>query len=290
MGKYEDLVSGNLVKAIKAMGLRMGYDGKVNVPYHLELETPWIEQGACPDRECLLWKDIIFENFRVIHPGCMSCWKIYYFPETVEELFDVYEQQKSQSFSRIVPSCKCGIETRGYSGHLGGYAAFWYNPLGCGLKQARENTKRLSELYQKELRLKRGCTEMEQFTINKFGADSTRWNRMIELTKEKLERLEDLFIVDTAYRKERRPEALRRDTEQRWIEYAAQHGDQTYLKFTDGKLVPELKTYHGSIDTEKEIDDGFIWKYYLKHRCQDSNGGESRGEKKVLIANLEEAE
>lgn len=287
MAHFEKLMKVNIADAVQAMGLKMSYSGKVNIPYHLELDNAWIEQGACPNRECLLWKDIIFEKFNIIHPGCVSCWKTFYRPKNLKELYEIYELQKRNAEHGIVPSCKCGIETRPYVGGLGGYGAFWYNSLGCGLDQARENTKQLSEVYGKELQLKRGCTEMEQFTIGRLGMDSTKWNDLIEIAKEKLSILELTFEVDTEYRRHPRPLALRIKTETRWIRWAAEHGDLTYLDFVDQALIPSLHIYTKSIDRGRDIDDGAIWNHYRRYGANDERVGGTHGkQEKALIAEL----
>lgn len=289
MSYYEKLSKVNIAEAVQAMGFKMDFDGRVRIPYHLDLQTPWIEQGICKDRNCFLWKGIMFDNFKVIHPGCMSCWKIFYIPKNLKDLFDVYEIQKSQSFASIVPSCKCGIETRNYTGRLGGYGAFWYNPLGCGLEKARENTAKLSEIYKRKLRLKRGCTEMEQFTITRLGLDSSRWEELLDIARQKLEIIEATFDINPLERSVKRPLSLRLKTEKWWIEWAADHGDMTYLEFVDKPFIPSLRMYENSIDRGKEIDDGYLWNYYKKHGLRkDIDDKCSRGTEETLIATLED--
>lgn len=288
MAYYEQLMKVNIAEAVQRMGLKMDYDGKVRIPYHLELESPWIEQGACPKRECLLWKDIFFDNFRVIHPGCMSCWKTYYVPQSVKELFEIYEIQKDNAQHGIVPSCKCGVETRPYTGRLGGYGAFWYNPLGCGLEEARKNTEKLSAVYKRKLLLKRGCTEMEQYTIRNYRKPSSEWVDFLKPSKEKLQILDLTFLVDPTYRTKRRPIALRLKTEALWIRYAFEHGDKTYREYTDGPMAPTLEQYRNSIHNEKDIDDGTVWEQYRTTGInQERVGGLDGKQEKALITSLE---
>ncbi len=287
MGHYEKLMKLNIADAVEAMGLKMDYDGRVNIPYSLKLKTAWIEQGNCPDRLCLLWLDIFFTHFQVIHPGCMSCWKIFYKPKTLRELYDIYEMQKHNEAHGVVPSCKCGIETRPYSGNLGGYGAFWYNPLGCGLDQARENLGRLKQIYGKKLLLKRGCTEMEQFTIQRLGVDSTKWDQLLLPSAEKLKVLEEVFFTNPNYRNENRPLPVILKTEASWIRHAAHHGDLTYLDFTDGKLIPSLHIYGDSIDRGKDIDDGHIWRHYNEQKSTTkADGGKGSKSKKAIFTKL----
>jgi len=273
MARYEELMRQNIADAVQAMRLKMDYDGTVTIPYALELDNNWIEQGIDPERNCLLWLNIFFEHFRVIHPGCMSCWKIFYKPATLRELYEIYDLQKKGIWKGIVPSCKCGIENRPYSGNLGGYAAFWYNPLGCGLRKARENLKKLRKIFGKDLQLKRGCTEMEQFTVSHLGMDSSRWNELIPAAKKKLEMLERTFRVDDSYKRYNRPMPVKVKTEAAWIRHAAHHGDLTYLSYVEKALIPSLHMYRNSIDRERDIDDGYIWKQYSKSKSGSKSGG-----------------
>ena len=288
MSLYENLQKVNIADAVKNLGLAMDYDGKVRIKHKLMIDSPWIEKPPCADRNCLLWKDIFFDHFRVIHPGCMSCWKTYCFPETVKELFEIYELQKDNEAHGIMSSCKCGVETRPYTGQLGGYAAFWYNPLGCGLEKARENTQRLSEIYKRPLLLKRGCTEMEQYTIRTYRKDSSEWEKFLEPSKAKLEILELTFEVDKKELFKPKPLSVVFQTLGHWIRYAFEHGDMTYLEFTDHPLKPVLRQYMDSIDKGKEIDDGYLWNDYRKHGINKERvGGVDGKQEQALLTSLE---
>ena len=263
MVSYEELCRRNVAEAIQRLGYRMELDGTVQLPYVMEPETPWVIVGKSKHRECLKWLHVYFQHFRVIHPGCLSCWKTYYVPKTVRELFEIAEEQRSEPERGIVNAAKCGIEKRGITGRLGGYGAFWYNPLGVGLGQARQNTERLARHYGKELRLKRGCTEMEHFTVKHLGLDSSQWSQLYDVGREKIEQLERIFFLDERQFGPTLP--IVRDNAYRvWIEWAAEHGDKTYLDFVSAPFFPELREYRNSIDTVREVDDGTIWRDYTK--------------------------
>jgi len=84
--------------------------------------------------------------------------------------------------------------------------------------------------------LKRGCTEFEL----RLGA-STEWDNLpIDLELEK-------YILDNVvleFGDTEAPDYLRRSIKRQWIEFAHEHGDETYKKFTGGKpLKPRLVTY-----------------------------------------------
>lgn len=282
MGLYESLKKMNVVEAIRATGYKMDLDGKVRIPLKGDTDGVWLSRTKDPQRECIKWLSVYFQYFKVIHPGCMSCWKIFYFPRTVEELFEIHEKQKEHKLGRIA-NCKCGIETRAYSGRLGGYAAFWYNKLGCGLDKAREVCKQLGEEYQLPLKLKRGCTEMEQFTINHLGLDSSEWDRLLEPARHKLTLLEHIFELDES-KIPVQTQMVVNDIKTRWIEFAAEHGDMTYRKFVDKEFFPQLKEYSSSIDRGRDIDDGRIWRDYKKFGIGEELTCKQNGEPKIITS------
>jgi len=49
------------------------------------------------------------------------------------------------------------------------------------------------------------------------------------------------------------PEQFQIDITQRWIDWAAQNGDKTYLKYRSTPLIPPYVLYHDSIHSEKDF-------------------------------------
>lgn len=249
MALYEQLVEFDLVPRIMDMGLRLEWDGTVKVesPYP-DLRSSWIEAKVCEDRLCGLWLHIFFSYFQLIHTSCMSCWKIFYQPQTVEELFRIHKLQTEKDFD--LPS-KCGLELRSITGGIGGYRAFWYNPLGCSLDEARANCKQVEKLIGKPVQLKRGCTEMEVHTKRRFGIGSDDWDKLkIPQSLAFQEQLEAVFVP--CYEHHLTPVLMWKHIMRKWIEFAMQHarttGDVTYKKFIEptSDLV-QVVTYKGSI-------------------------------------------
>lgn len=210
-----------------------------------ELDSPWI---VVPDsqRECLIPHSFLLPYFNIIAQDCFDCWKCVYRPPTLKKLFEVFEFQQKRGIS-----AKCGIERRGYSGHKGGYGAFWYVPLGSGLKEAREYTKDLNKQLSgigASVFLKRGCTEFE----NVFGP-SDKWDHLREPFAEFEKGLRKYIVVEnevplnTEAGKERELDVI-----QRWIIHAAEHGDPTYLEYKEKPFWAPSVTYNGSSHREED--------------------------------------
>ena len=252
MGQYEDLCRIDVIPVIKQMGLEMDWEGKVRVVPRLNLDHVWIESGLCENRKCTLWLNVFFSHFSLLPKQCMGCWKIFYQMDSVRELWRVHKLQQSGDGTELVS--KCGIEARPFTGKLGNYMAFWYNPLGCGLEEARENLKKVHKAVgNRNAQLKRGCTEMEIYSKQRFGAPSDRWDELKTPQADLLqELLESTFVLDDAKIGERTPTALRVNIIKRWIHYAMEHGDKTYLDFVDAPLVPSLVLYGNSIHREED--------------------------------------
>lgn len=279
MALYEELARINILGAIKGR-FKMNTDGRIPITLTMDLNQVWINNGRDPNRECILWLWTFFKYYSVLPSHCLCCWKTYCAPESLRELMEIhkFQQEDSRTFADI--SCKCGIEIRPFSGGLGQYRAFWYNPLSGGLAQARKNTHTLSEALGRKLFLKRGCTEMEQFTRAAFNKGSDSWEDVVNAgMKFKQELLESTFFIDGEM-PNKLPKALEVDILQRWIEFAAEHGDQTYLDFVDKPFFPKLTQYIGSIHNPKDFPGGD----YGKHNNESEQG---RTEESPRVETLE---
>ena len=251
MAMYEELSKINIVRPIIGVH-KMDPDGRIGIPLTMNLQNPWLENGIDHQRKCMLWLQTYFKRFQVLPKGCTECWKTYYFPETLKELMEIYRFQQEDSKTFVNITAKCGIEVRPFTARLGGYGAFWYNPLGCGLAQARKNTYTLSEALGKKLLLKRGCTEMEHYTKRAFGFGSDDWNKVLGPRQRFMEELLDSTFYIKGEVPDRTPEALAVEIKMRWIEHAAEHGDKTYLDFVDEPFFPSIVQYAGSIHNPKD--------------------------------------
>jgi len=254
---YDKLGDEDLLRPIigflqRSSNYHLGEDGMVHTTmWGVEPDTPWVHNYSDPKKDCGLWHHIMFDLYGFIPTLCMECWKIVVIMDTVEQLFDMDEMQRE-----LGEFSKCGIEVRDYTPRL--YGAYFYND---SIEQGQERYHQVvaamkkrpilaslleekdEDDFPKKIILKRGCTEFER----KFPK-SNNWvatEEQVEMEK----RIIALFDRDFPLSHQllnQKPHVYRK-----WIEYAASHGDKTYLKFNDGKpLFPGPVTYH-KIDLTK---------------------------------------
>jgi hypothetical protein len=190
----------------------------------------------------------MFDIYGILPSACLQCWKVVYSPQTLEQLFETIEVQR-----KIGKPCKCGIEIRPQTDRL--YGAYWYNrSLDEGQERYREVLAALqeneilapsvSELdqdgYPTNLILKRACTEFELA----FGP-SNMWDGIItdeQLSRE--EKISEMFDTSAHSSMEQDPR-IQEKVKMRWIKWAYENGDKTYLKYTDNQpLYKKCLTYH----------------------------------------------
>lgn len=238
MSLYTELLMGDVLSPIvgqlQSGRLRLHANGKITESTRLAFERPWLTAVVDRERNCSKWLEIYFKIYKIIPKGCRNCWKIAFRPKTLEDAFKVLELQKEMGINS-----KTGLERRGKTGNKGGYASFWYADLSDGLEEAREIyslvIRKLNEVigYADGTTLKRGCTEMEQFSNGTFG-NSSQWDsreKVFDMT-EKL--LDTVFEIPELYKGDM-PQMVTNFIKINWIEWAYEHGDETYLKFTDGQ-------------------------------------------------------
>jgi len=275
MGEYQELAKRNVLKPIEkhidAGVMRVHYDNTVTAETVPKRHTPFIMVEHPWDRNCSKWFQIYFELYGLLPPPCMNCWKIVAKPKTLRELMEIHALQKTLGLP-----AKAGMEVRTYTSGI--YSAFWYCPMKEGLEGALELYKLVNDDLSKrgiECILKRACTEMEM----KYGA-SNMWlpnNKQQEF----FDRLEKIFKVK-AHDSKTIPmyyDSIKRE----WIEWAYQHGDETYLRYTDNKpMYAPLVTYHdrlpGGVPIEiqpftVEVDDGAIESYLRSKNCERYSAG-----------------
>ncbi len=215
-------------------------DCKITSTQRIDWSTTWYHVRMHPDLNCFFNHNVLFNEvsmkmapeFRFVPSPCHNCYKVVARPANLEQLMDVLEMQRVMNW----PS-KCGIETRNYV--CGLYGAYWYN---TGRDEGLETYKRVKSVIDKKypdmpLVLKRACTEFEM----NCGPSDT-WK-----ITDKQKHIEDLcrryFSPDNIKRSQ--PDISHWHVIRQWIEFAYEHGDKTYLKYTDGKpLFPEYVTYH----------------------------------------------
>jgi hypothetical protein len=221
-------------------------EGKIEVNrLQTAMDSPWVHHGHTDWARCMMWSRIMFyavglrmgQHFADGRPfvpsGCQNCYKVVVRPQNLAQLFAL--DQLEIDMGR--PS-KCGIEIRQTVHGL--YGGYFYN---LGLEAGQECYQSVREAVSRAIEpdvpviLKRGCTEMEHIV-----GPSDKW----EVTEEQ-RIIEDLimqWVVDPKD-SDGQPDPLVWRIKRKWIEYAYQHGDETYKLFTGGKsVVPGYVTYH----------------------------------------------
>lgn len=229
--------------------LRVTAENKL-VPNESILPSVWIRSVHGAERACTLWT--LWQNYyRFIPKGCRDCWKLTFSPTTLKEVYATEKVQKELG----IPA-KVGMETRSWTGNVGGYSAFWYCPLGCGLEEARGMHAKVKGALTKELKhsvdliLKRGCTEFERL----MGPSDT-WDRLAEergwdaLEGLLTEVYEPQVLVEV-------PQILDINVKLRMIYFAHEHGDATYKEFVGVDQLPPLTRYERSIHSVKDYPKG----------------------------------
>lgn len=233
---YMNMEKLDLVGKLRPLLDRGGYilrpeDGKF-VPRQSSMahNAPWIYVKPDPKARCDLYHRVFFRILNHIHSYCRGCWKVVVRPQTLEQLFDLYELQRDLG----VP-CKCGTEHR--STVFGLYGGYFY----CRTKE--EGLMRIEQIrksypYDVPIILKRYCTE--------FELEGKPSNEVEECTQEELDMegyIESFF--PRVYPSSIMPDHLIAAVMRRWIHYAYESGDETYKLFTNGEpLVPGYITYH----------------------------------------------
>jgi hypothetical protein len=248
----EDLIRPLITFLQRTSNYHIGSDGRVHTTmWGVEPDTPWIHNHSDSNKDCGLWHNVMFDLYGFIPTPCMECWKLVVSMDTVEQLFDMDEMQRE-----LMEFSKCGIEVRDYTPRL--YGAYFYNssvdegqerysqvisamkdrPLLAPLLEPKDE-----DGYPRNILLKRACTEFER----KFPK-SNNWVATPEQV-EMEQRIIDLF--DRDFPLSQQLPNQKHHVYRKWIEFAACHGDRTYMKFNDEKpLFPAPVTYH-KIDLTK---------------------------------------
>lgn len=244
---YMELDSLDLVTKLKPLLEKQGYilspeDGKF-VPRQVATawEVPWVYVQADPNARCDIYHRVFYNVLDHIHSFCRQCWKVVVRPQNLIQLFDLYEIQREMA----VPS-KCGLEFRKtVPGLYGGY--FYTRSREQGEARYKEVRRLVDERLGTDVPviLKRYCTEFEcggEAVSGKGPSDETPEGVTPE-EREMEEYIETHFprVASSTPM----PKHLKAYVMRKWIHHAAEHGDQTYLFFTNGeKLFPSYVTYN----------------------------------------------
>ena len=94
---------------------------------------------------------------------------------------------------------------------------------------------------------------MEHYAIKAGIGGSDNWDKGAERFDFTEDLLDATFLDPEVDRAMEDPGVMKVHTQRKWIEYALEHGDETYLEFTDGKLIPELVGYAESVHSERDF-------------------------------------
>jgi hypothetical protein len=216
-------------------------------PMAMGANTPWIHAMSHPSKHCTFDHHLIFNNWQIIPPRCMECWKVCVAPNSFHQLLQLEAMQKGMD----VP-CKCGIELRDYTPRFyGGY--FYTNSLDEGRVRYDQVKQMMADMIDDgneiPIVLKRACTEYEF-----VKGPSPYWYN----TNEELD-----FIAEVEARVEiHRPltgqsSLVKNVVKQSWFLWAHMNGDFSYVQYNDGeKLFPDYVNYN-------EVDDLNMYKHDL---------------------------
>ena len=245
--KYDDWCRDDIISPLQQRFVKGEFeielDGDKEVVTRNTVSTPlqpWHFPGKYePDRLCEIWK-IYFNSYRIIPKGCLGCWKVMFRPKDIVEFMGIVDLQEEQAKKDIF--CKAGHEERQIV--FGLWSAFWYVPHKATLEEARKFYGRILKDIRKVRPtagkdnpiLKRGCTEMENFSNINFNVGSDHWETLYDQYgwAEVEKRLEGKFKVDR--REQRRPQQIEKAyMKRKAVEWAYSYGDYKYKEFTDGR-------------------------------------------------------
>jgi hypothetical protein len=205
-------------------------------------DTPWIYVKGIDSKNCNIDHNIKFKYFNYIPPRCLQCWKVVVRPRTYKELYKLFEIERTLD----VP-CKCGIEVRQYTpANYGGY--FYNESLEEGRERYEQVRKAINEHISSDVPviLKRGCTEYEAGI-----GPSPMW--VMPDKMKPLDELLDMYVSATPVMNGRQSEVQRAHVMKRWMIWAHNCGDMTYLDDNDGQPLvdPPVEYQGGDIDGVK---------------------------------------
>lgn len=267
MALYDDLVNANIMGPLMpyldrgALRIELYPKKVIKLGQRYQHEGSWVYFIYPDDRRgCGLWWNVYYSIYKMIPRNCYNCWKVYTVIPTVRKAIAI-----EKAFRDWLPG-KIGPERRPWTGRLGNFMAFWYTPFGEGLEGGRRLLQRVRKKMQKEfgdvaaraVHLKRGCSEFER----DFGpSDKWPWPRpeVWNLREDLADTLFEIPQYDTL----RMFGPARTERLQQWIEYAFEHGDQTYLDFVSKKFSMDYVRYDGSIHRDEDFS-------YLKYSNVES--------------------
>ena len=228
-------VGENLRRAIEAGAVRQHDDGSLALPAPSGPPDSFVPIRNGPPLTCKFLNGFLFKRIyqqAAVPKGCEPCYKVKAMPRTLRELVAVYEIAKE-----IECLSKCGIDF--YNPHSQSiYAGYFYvkgldaaRALFPAVRKAVNENPKLGAAVP--IVIKRGCSNYEAA----LGPSDT-YTFQPELSEVE------------AYLKSRYRPVISEDNQLastlygKWVPFAYQIGDNTYLDFTNGKpLYPKSLSY-----------------------------------------------
>ncbi len=239
MSLYDDLQTRTIISRVAKYMFPSGVwyidpvDQKITHQPQISWDQTWVStanEKRSPDKHCGLLKTVLFECFGFHPQFCKEiCHKLVVHPETFHDLWKLYSIQE-----RLQYEAKCGIELRKYTPHLyGGY--FYCYSMKEGEEKARKVQEQVNKYFREpvEVKLKRGCTEME----DRFGLSST-WKP----TPTKLIEAELHYASFFNFPSEAIPYPiwLKPDIMIKWFEWARENNDKTVKEFGIKNILSDI--------------------------------------------------
>ena len=197
--------------------------------------VPWIYTQYMYEARCDIYHRVYHQQLHRLHSFCRDCWKVVIRPKNVVQLFDLYEFQKT-----LGHPCKCGFEAREtVCGLWGGY---FYNR---SKEEALERFRQVREFADSidtsiPVIVKRYCTEFEIGPLT-LGPSNKLPDQTEEERKEEV-RIDNLLNNTGPEYDKVQPDYVQAHIMRKWIHWAYQHGDLSYLELTGGN--PLFPKYH----------------------------------------------
>lgn len=209
-------------------------NNKLHCNYQMQVNSPWVVVKIDSSRKCHFFQEMCFQSYGFIHSRCHRCYKVVVKPRTLKQLMELLRiQEKMDVYS------KCGVEVRPFVfGLYGGY--FYTDSIEEGQERYRQVRKLVDENLSDKVPviLKRGCTEYEM-----QAGRSDMWISPDEKQLMMEKKIDELYVTDNHDMPQ--PDFLKAKAILGWIEFAFEHGDETYKHFTDGQLIGfQPITYH----------------------------------------------
>lgn len=236
---------------VSALGFRWDNDRHVLIkdgPFTVGIETPWVHAEGSHKNRCGFDHFIAFNEFKIISPKCLNCWKVCVGLPTFASLMRMEEIQSQMPDG--LP-CKCGIEVRDYTPKE--YGAYFY---AHSLEEGRDMYEDVCTVIKKNMEggkkiakgaiLKRGCTEFEM-----VKGPSNFWH-LSDQERDVYELLDS--VVEDRRSHAHQDRTIKNYVKQNWLLWAHSHGDMTYLPWNDNRpLFPGYVSYHkGDIEDIKK--------------------------------------